>query len=328
MELGPLDLEIRRIVTDNDLDGVVTASILRRWWTEAEVIFGHPGELRAGFFDGVIDRWTAICDLPFHKDCGLCIDHHQSNKPDGSTSGKAIEVWRDSPSAARIAFELVGERLDLSDLEELIEWVDKLDGGGITKEEYLSDESVLWLSRVIDSAEDTAMWILEAIQGGLSLEMIMSDSEISNLVDEERTSRDMLINAINENFSIVDRLAIVRLEGLGVRSNGYQITAMAGDDCDACVVIHGDVGATFGEDGRYPVSASFYTNSFLHQTGGVFDLTSLATFFDTDGGGHANACGCRIKPIKGGVVEDREVSENDVERNISAWLEIWSGRLK
>ena len=75
MELGPLDLEIRRIVTDNDLDGVVTASILRRWWTEAEVIFGHPGELRAGFFDGVIDRWTAICDLPFHKDCGLCIDH-------------------------------------------------------------------------------------------------------------------------------------------------------------------------------------------------------------------------------------------------------------
>ena len=48
MTMQPSDLDIRRIVTDSDLDGVVTAAILRRWWTDAEVVFGHPGELRAG----------------------------------------------------------------------------------------------------------------------------------------------------------------------------------------------------------------------------------------------------------------------------------------
>ena len=31
MEVDPLSLDIRRIVTDSDLDGVVTGSILRRW---------------------------------------------------------------------------------------------------------------------------------------------------------------------------------------------------------------------------------------------------------------------------------------------------------
>ena len=46
-----LSLDIRRIVTDSDLDGVVTGAILRRWWKDAEVVFGHPGALRAGLLD-------------------------------------------------------------------------------------------------------------------------------------------------------------------------------------------------------------------------------------------------------------------------------------
>ena len=76
-----LSLDIRRIVTDSDLDGVVTGAILRRWWKEADVVFGHPGALRAGILDEVIDRHTAVCDLPRHSQCGLSIDHHQSNAP-------------------------------------------------------------------------------------------------------------------------------------------------------------------------------------------------------------------------------------------------------
>ena len=74
MAMHPSNLEIRRIVTDSDLDGVVTAAILGRWWADAEVIFGHPGELRAGLFDDLIDEWTAVCDLPMHPKCGLSID--------------------------------------------------------------------------------------------------------------------------------------------------------------------------------------------------------------------------------------------------------------
>ena len=49
-----LSLDIRRIVTDSDLDGVVTGAILRRWWPDAEIVFGHPGELRAGLLDDCI----------------------------------------------------------------------------------------------------------------------------------------------------------------------------------------------------------------------------------------------------------------------------------
>ena len=325
MRMHPSDLEIRRIVTDCDLDGVTTAAILGRWWADAEVVFGHPGELRAGLFDDLIDEWTAVCDLPMHPKCGLSIDHHQSNRPRDNES-RAMVVWKDSPSAARIAYELFQEIIDLSDIEDLLDWVDKLDSGSISHEEFLSHAPAIWLSRIVDSGEESAAWVLEQLRSRVTTEEILADSKISKLVTEKQEELENLNEIILSSMFIQDRIAVVRLDGSGIRSNGYHVTAMAGDRCDACMIIHGDIGADFGDSGRYPVSASFYTNSFLHQRGGIYDLTALATLFDSNGGGHANACGCRIQPIEGGKVVDRDVSEDDIERNISGWLKMWSER--
>jgi len=321
-----LGLEIRRIVTDSDFDGVVSAAILRRWWPDAEVVFGHPGELRAGLLDGCIDQWTAICDLPCHPQCGLNVDHHKSNRPSNAELSGPVVVWRDAPSAARIAFEMLHERIDLSDLTDLLKWVDKLDGGGVSREEYLSDHPAVWLGRVIDVGEGTAMTVLESLQNGESVESILSKPNIVARVRERREVREVLTGEIVDKLSVKDRLAIVRLEDLGMRSNGYHVTALVGEDCDACVIIHGDVGASFGEEGKYPVSASFYTNSFLHQNGGIYDLTLLATRFDPDGGGHANACGCRIQPIQDGSGVDRPVTHSDIDENLAVWEEMWVAR--
>ena len=326
MEVDPLSLDIRRIVTDSDLDGVTTAAILKRWWIDAEVVFGHPGELRAGLLDDKIDSFTAVCDLPRHPNCGLSIDHHQSNRPASDTEDNAVIVWRATPSAARIAYDLVGKRVDLSDLTDFMEWVDKLDGGGISRDEYMSDEPAVWLGRVIDVGEGTALEIMEGLTRGDSIEEMLSIPSVAQKLSERKVEREQLTSIISERTRVVDRLAIARLEDLGMRSNGYHITAHVGDDCDACMVIHGNVGASFGEEGRYPVSASFYTNSFLHNEGGIFDLTMLATSLDPDGGGHANACGCRIQALEGSERADREVVEEDIESNIEIWLEMWSKR--
>ena len=325
MAMHPSNLEIRRIVTDSDLDGVVTAAILGRWWADAEVVFGHPGELRAGLFDDLIDEWTAVCDLPMHPKCGLSIDHHQSNRP-GDNESRAMVVWKDAPSAARIAYELFHKVIDLSDLEDLLDWVDKLDSGSISHEEFLSHAPAVWLSRIVDSGEEATAWVLEQLKSGVTIEEILADSRISKLVTEKKEELENLNEIILSNMRIQDRIAVVRLDGSGIRSNGYHVTAVAGDRCDACMIIHGDIGANFGDSDKYPVSASFYTNSFLHRRGGIYDLTALATIFDSNGGGHANACGCRIQPIEDGNVVDRDVSEDDIEKNISEWLKMWSKR--
>ena len=237
-----------------------------------------------------------------------------------------ISVWRATPSAARIAHDLLKNRIDLSDLDDLLVWVDKLDGGGVTRDEYLSDNPAVWLGRVIDVSEGTAMAVLEGLQRGDEIDQILETPLISRKLRERKKEREKLTEIIAERTVVIDRIAIARLDGLGMRSNGYHVTAFAGDSCDACIVIHGDIGASFGDDTGYPVSASFYTNSFLHREGGIYDLTGLATHFDPDGGGHANACGCRINPLEKGRVTDREVTEEDVRENISEWLRLWSER--
>lgn len=326
MAVDPLSLDIRRIVTDSDLDGVTTAAILKRWWVDAEVVFGHPGELRAGLLDAQIDEFTAVCDLPRHPNCGLSIDHHQSNQPADDVNGGTVILWKPTPSAARIAYDLVRREVDLSDLTEFMEWVDKLDGGGVTRDEYMSDEPAIWLGRVIDVGEGTALSVMEGLTRGDSVEQILAIPSVAQKLSERKSEREQLTRNISERTRVVDRLAISRLEDLGMRSNGYHVTAHVGDECDACMVIHGNVGASFGEEGRYPVSASFYTNSFLHREGGVFDLTNLATHLDPDGGGHANACGCRIQALDGGNRADRGVVKKDIDANIEIWLKLWSNR--
>jgi nanoRNase/pAp phosphatase (c-di-AMP/oligoRNAs hydrolase) len=299
---------------------------LKRWWPKAEVIFGHPGNLRAGMMDGLIDRNTAICDLPRHPNCGLSIDHHKSNAPKERIEENCVILWEETPSAARIAYNLLKEKIDLSDLSETMLWVDKLDGGSISIDEFKGDNKVLWLGRIIGSSNEITMKILENIENRKPINEILNLPDIRLELNERLAKQEYLNRIIKENLYIIDRLAIARLENLKIRSNGYLVTAIAGEECDACMVIHGDIGATFEEEENYPVSASFYTNSFLHKSGGIFDLTKLATNFDLDGGGHADACGCRIKSIDNKIVTNREVVREDIESNIDEWLKIWSQR--
>ncbi len=321
-----LALDIKRIITDSDLDGVVTGAILRRWWPDTEIKFGHPGDLRAGMMDHLIDRNTAICDLPRHSNCGLSIDHHQSNEPDLNVNSETVVLWEQTPSAARIAYNLLKNKIDLTDLTDMMIWVDKLDGGAITIEEFMGNNPVMWLGRIIGSDENIAKKILENLQNRVSVEDILLIPEISKILEKRREKQVFLKENISKNIQIIDRLAIARLENLKMRSNGYHVTAIAGEECDACLVIHGDTGASFSDEDGYPVSASFYTNSFIHKSGGIYDLTRMATRFDIDGGGHANACGCRIKPIKNNLAIQREVVEQDIEENIKEWLNMWSQR--
>ncbi len=317
-------LEITRILTDSDLDGVLSGAILLRRWPEAEVVFGHPGALKNGLYDDFINGETAICDLPYHSNCGLSIDHHLSNKPD---SEGGVRVWESAPSAARVAANLLGHIIDLEDLSEALKWTDRLDGGRVTREEYLSEEPMVWIGRSIGVGEEVARTAMHLFSSGLTPYEISETNVIKDAIAQRKRENEILKLEIQERLEIVDRLAIVRMHGLGMRSNGYAVTAFAGDACDACLITHGDLGVSFGEEDGYPVSASFYTNSFLHKDGGIFNLTTLACRFDPDGGGHKDACGCRIKALEGSSVVDRDVTVEDIESNIEKWIDLWSKRI-
>ena len=311
-----------RIVTDGDLDGIASAAILLRAFPDAEVVFANPPGIRSGVFDHVIDRSTIICDLPFHPNAGAVIDHHLTNK---KSESEVLDFWRPTMSAARIAYSIVRTELNLDDLDEFIYWVDRLDGGGVSKEEFLSDHPIVVLGRSIDARDSpqTALWIAQEISKGKAITEILKDPRVEKLVQNRRSESQLIEEIIKRTLRIENRLAIVRFDGTGTRTGGYRITAMVGDDCDACMIIHGEEGGNISGP-IPPLGASFYTNSFLHPEGGLVDLTLLATAFDPDGGGHSNACGCRIQSLDlEGNLESRQPTSRDIERNISQWIRIW-----
>ena len=110
-----------------------------------------------------------------------------------------------------------------------------------------------------------------------------------------------------------DRLAVCRMDETSLRSNGYLVTAWVGEAADACCIVHGYADGSLTTPERPPLGASFYANSFLPNGQGRYDLSRMATSLDPTGGGHANACGCRIQPP-------------GLDANMEHWLDMWSRR--
>ena len=84
-------------------------------------------------------------------------------------------------------------------------------------------------------------------------------------------------------------MAICDLGDTGVRTNGYLVTAIAGEQALACCVIHGYSDGSIEDPNRPALGVSFYANSF-RGVENQYDLSRLATLLDDTGGGHANAC--------------------------------------
>ena len=85
---------------------------------------------------------------------------------------------------------------------------------------------MIWLGRLIDVESGLALHILEALQQGVSVRNILSDPKVAPALAERRRRQEEMDTVISESIKVVDRLAIVRLEDRGLRSNGYHITAL------------------------------------------------------------------------------------------------------
>ena len=307
------------IVADSDFDGLCGAAILKKYNPGAEIIFSHAALIRSGSLDDIIDSQTVIIDLPFHPNCGWYLDHHQTNKPSSDELSVFLAKggttdWQPTPSAARLAYEIIKPYCDLSNFVDIMPLVDALDSGGITIEQFRADDEYMRFSRTLTKVESEYMKrIVELMAGGSTIKEILQLPEVITKLDIEKTNRTILGKLVKENTEIIDRLAICHLENTGFFSNGYLVTATVGAAADACCIIHGFSDGSIQDADRPPLSASFYANSFIESGQDRYDLSRLATKFDRNGGGHMNACGCRIQ-------------EPGLEHNLAEWISMWRQR--
>lgn len=137
-----------RLVTRSDFDGLICGMLLK----EADIIdswtFVHPKDLQDGLFQPTEN--DVLANVPYVKGCGMWFDHHTSENDRLGWNQDVKGESRLAPSAARIIYEYYGGESKFPNYKEMIEAVDKVDSGQISREEILNPSGWILLGFISD----------------------------------------------------------------------------------------------------------------------------------------------------------------------------------
>jgi len=139
-----------RLVTRSDMDGLVSAILLRELDMIDEIKFVHPKDVQDGEVE-LTDR-DITTNLPYVETVHMCFDHHYSEtlRLDAKSPNYVIDAR--APSAARVVFDFFGGRARFPDIpEEMMDAVDKSDSAQFNEEEILHPAGWDLLSFIMDA---------------------------------------------------------------------------------------------------------------------------------------------------------------------------------
>jgi oligoribonuclease NrnB/cAMP/cGMP phosphodiesterase (DHH superfamily) len=104
-----------KIITHNDFDGIVSASLCSWVLNIQKIIFAGPLSIARAQI--TITEKDVVCDLPYPLQCGLWFDHHEGNLQElayRKIDPKSIPGRFDlKPSCSRVVYEYFSESLKL-----------------------------------------------------------------------------------------------------------------------------------------------------------------------------------------------------------------------
>lgn len=137
-----------RLVTRSDFDGLICGMLLKEAGIIDSWVFVHPKDLQDGLF--VPTNEDVLANVPFVPGCGMWFDHHTSEKERLGWTQDVKGESRLAPSAARIIYEYYGGDAKFDGYKDMIEAVDKVDSGNLTKEEILNPTGWILLGFISD----------------------------------------------------------------------------------------------------------------------------------------------------------------------------------
>ncbi len=144
------DTKRYRLVTRSDMDGLVSAILLRELDMIDEIKFVHPKDVQDGIIE--LTERDITTNLPYTENVHMCFDHHYSEtlRLDAKSPNYIIDPR--APSAARVVYDFFGGRARFPDIpEELMEAVDKSDSAQFNEEEILRPTGWDLLSFIMDA---------------------------------------------------------------------------------------------------------------------------------------------------------------------------------
>ncbi|MDR2376824.1 MAG: exopolyphosphatase [Treponema sp.] len=137
-----------RLLTRSDFDGLACGALLVYLGLIDDWKFVHPKDIQDGLVSVTDD--DILANIPYVKGCKLWFDHHSSEA--GRLGPKTFfeGVSREAPSCARVVYEYYGGDEKLRRFSRMIEYVDKVDSGNLTKDEILDPKGWILLGFIMD----------------------------------------------------------------------------------------------------------------------------------------------------------------------------------
>ncbi len=138
----------KRLITRDDLDGVVCGSLLTEKGLVDSVVFAHPRDIESGAF--TVMPTDVIANLPYKDQAHLCFTHHEHSRNAGNENDNFITDYNAS-STARVIYNYYGGAPTFPEIsEDMLLAVDKAGSADYNIEEILIPSDWMLLSFVLD----------------------------------------------------------------------------------------------------------------------------------------------------------------------------------
>jgi nanoRNase/pAp phosphatase (c-di-AMP/oligoRNAs hydrolase) len=137
-----------RLLTRSDFDGLACGALLLYLGVIDEWKFVHPKDIQDGMVTATGD--DILANIPYIKGCRLWFDHHSSESERLGRKTYFEGVSRLAPSCARVVYDYYGGDQKLGRFSRMIEYVDKVDSGSLTKDEIVDPKGWVLLGFIMD----------------------------------------------------------------------------------------------------------------------------------------------------------------------------------
>ena len=293
-----------KLVTRSDMDGLVSAILLKQLDMIEDILFVHPKDVQDGKVP--IDQSCITTNLPYNENAHLAFDHHASEIE--RIKGKRSNLIMDpkSPSTARVVYNYFGGKMSFPTIAlDMLAAVDKADSAQYTYDDVVNPKGWELLSFLMDartglgrfkefkvSNYNLMMQLIDYCRNH-TIDDILKLPDVRERVDLYFAHQEKFKEQIKRCSSVYKRLVVLELrkEEVIYAGNRFMIYAIFPESSISMHVMWG----LRKQNTVFAVGKSIFKRDSSADLGGMM--------LEYGGGGHESAATCQIGNDKAELVK-------------------------
>lgn len=211
-----------KLLTRADLDGIMSATLLKKFGMVDEIEFCHPKDMQDGKIE-VTDN-NIITNLPYNENAHFVFDHHFSEDVRAYNRKSNHIINPVAKSATRVIYEYFGGADKFpKEWGDMLDSVDKADSGNVTEEEIKNPKGWLMLNYLLDPRTglgrydskfrlknfDFMRYVIDLIQSTSDIQEILDAPDVKARVDFYMVEQEKFIEQLKRCSTVKDNVVIV-----------------------------------------------------------------------------------------------------------------------